>query len=135
MDRRSFVRLSTIGAAFGIIAPSTVLSSVTNMAGGVYYTKDAPGRWSKKVEGHLPLIDVSKNKIEVTTPHGMHGFEHYIVKHMILDEKFEYITEKMFNPEKDKSAISVFDLADYSGKIHVISVCNKHDSWLNIANV
>jgi len=135
MNRRSFIRLSTASAATGIIAPSTVLASVTNMAGGVYYTKDTPGRWSKKITGHLPVIEVDQNKIEVTTPHGMHGFDHYIVKHMILNDKFEYITEHMFNPEKEKAPVSMFDLKGYSGRIHVLSVCNKHDTWLNIANV
>lgn len=104
------------------------------MAGGVYYTKDAPGRWSKKVGGHLPLIEVSGKDIEVTAPHGMSGYEHYIVKHMILNAKFEFMDEKMFDPMKDKAPISQFSL-DYSGRIYVLSACNKHDTWLNIADI
>ena len=143
MDRRNFIRLSTIGATAGIIAPSAVLAtssaSTNSMAGGLYYTKDAPGRWSKKVGGHLPNVDFSKTSggvlIQVVTPHGMEGYKHYIVKHIVMNEKFEFIDEKMFDPMVDKSPISNFNLGDYSGRVHVLSVCNKHDSWLNFADV
>ena len=135
MNRRGFIRLSALGATAGIIAPTSVLASSSNMAGGVYYTKDAPGRWSKKVGGHLPTIEVSEKKIQVTTSHGMTGYEHYIIKHTILNDKFEFITENMFDPMKDKAPISQFDLGDYAGRIHVLSACNKHDTWLNIADI
>ena len=135
MDRRGFIRLSAIGAASGIIAPSSVLASTPAMAGGVYYTKDAPGRWSKKVGGHLPNIEVSGKNIQVTTGHEMNGYEHYIIKHLILNDKFEFISERMFDPMKDKAPISQFSLDEYSGRIHVLSVCNKHDTWLNTAEV
>lgn len=135
MNRRGFIRLSALGAATGIVAPTAVLASTASMAGGVYYTKDAPGRWSKKVGGHLPTIEVSGKKIQVTTSHGMSGYEHYIIKHMILNDKFEFIDEIMFDPMKDKAPISQFDLGKYTGRIHVLSACNKHDTWLNIAEV
>jgi len=135
MNRRGFIRVSALGATAGIIAPVSVLASTSSMAGGVYYTKDAPGRWSKKVGGHLPLIEVTGKSIQVTTPHGMSGFEHYIVKHTILNDKFEYMDEKMFDPSKDKAPVSQFELGGYSGRIHVLSVCNKHDTWMNLADV
>jgi len=134
MDRRGFIRLTVFGAAAGIIAPTTVLASSSGMAGGVYYTKDAPGRWSKKAGGHLPAIEVSGKKIQVTTSHAMSGYDHYIIKHIILNDKFEFLAEKMFDPMKDKP-VSQFSLDDHSGRIHVLSVCNKHDTWLNIADV
>ena len=105
------------------------------MAGGVYYTKDAPGRWNKKVGGHLPTIEVSGKNIQVTTSHPFDGYNHYIIKHMILNDKFEFIVENMFDPMKDKAPISQFSLDDYSGRIHVLSACNIHDTWLNIAEV
>ena len=135
MNRRGFIRLSALGVTAGIIAPTGVLASSSSMAGGVYYTKDAPGRWSKKVGGHLPTIEVSGKKIQVTTSHGMTEYEHYIIKHTILNDKFEFITENMFDPMKDKAPISQFDLGNYTGRIHVLSACNKHDTWLNIADV
>ncbi len=135
MNRRNFIRVSTLGAATGMMAPTVALASTVSMAGGVYYTKEAPGRWSKKIESHLPIIEVSGKKIQVTTPHGMTGYDHYIVKHMILNDKFEFIDEKMFDPTQDKAPISQFDLGNYSGRIHVLSACNKHDTWLNMADI
>lgn len=135
MKRRSFIRLGALGFASGIIAPTTVLASSTGMAGGLYYTRDAPGRWSKKVDGHMPVIELSGNQVQVTTPHEMNGHEHYIVKHILLNDRFEFINENMFDPAKDKSPISHFTLEKYKGRIHVLSVCNKHDTWLNTAEV
>lgn len=135
MNRREFIRLSVVGAVAGIIAPSSVLASAPSMAGGVYYTKDAPGRWSQKVEGHLPIIEVSGSQIQVVTPHEMRGYEHYISKHMVLNDQFEFIAEKMFDPMTEPTPISQFDLGDYTGRIHVLSACNKHDTWLNVAEV
>ena len=141
MNKRGFIRLSALGVAAGVVAPTAVLASteITTGAGGLFYTKDAPGIWSKKVGGHLPNIAVSKEasgtKIEVVTSHEMKEFEHYIVKHTVLNDKFEFLTEKMFDPTKDKAPISQFDLGDYSGRIHVLSMCNVHDVWLNIADI
>lgn len=139
MDRRNFVRLAVVGSATGIIAPKAVLASADSMAGGIYYTKDAPGRWSKKVGGHLPNLDVSKGKqgtiIQVVTPHEMRGYEHYIVKHIVLNQDFEFIAEKMFNPAKNEAPSSEFSLGKYNGRIHVLSVCNLHDTWLNLVDV
>ena len=61
MDRRSFIRIGMAGAATSIIAPKIVLAgslgnkiSSNNMAGGLYYTKDSPGRWKKKAGSHSP---------------------------------------------------------------------------------
>jgi superoxide reductase len=135
MDRRNFIRLATAGAATGIIAPKMVLASSSSMAGGLYYTKDAPGRWSKKVGGHLPTIEVAGKSIKVTTPHSMNDYEHYIIKHVVLDKDFQFVAENMFKPGKDVVAISDFDLGKYSGPVHILSVCNKHDTWMNIAEV
>jgi superoxide reductase len=126
MDRRSLIRLGFAGAAAGIIAPRAVLAgSGTDpmkvpFAGTFYYTKDAPGRWSKKAGGHLPTFDRSGGTIEVTTGHPMKGYEHYIVKHMIFDEKFALVGETMFDPEKDAP---------------VSKHCNIHDSWLNVLEI
>ncbi len=152
MDRRVFIRISSIGAATGaitplssvaavtdIIAPSNVLACADYLAGGVYYTKEHPGRWSEKVKGHLPRLETStkdkQTSIRVVTQHEMLGYEHYITKHLILDNSFRFITEKLFDPMKDKKPISEFLLGDYSGRLHVLSVCNTHDTWLNLVDV
>jgi len=130
-----------MGAAAGIVAPTSVIASEPSpsMAGGVYFTKESPGRWSKKVGGHLPVVEVTKKEgstsIKVVTPHEMKGVEHYIVKHVVLNDKFEFIAEKMFDLAVDKAPISEFDLGSYTGRVNVLSVCNKHDTWLAHADV
>jgi len=141
MERRNFIGLAVAGSVAGIIVPNSVLakSASAGMAGGVYYTKENPGRWGKKIAGHLPSVEVSKGskgvKVQVFTAHGMSGYEHYIVKHVILDKDFNYIDEKMFDPMKDKAAVSEFDLGKYKGTLNVLSVCNKHDTWLNVVEI
>ncbi|HFD12419.1 MAG TPA: hypothetical protein ENJ32_08125 [Crenotrichaceae bacterium] len=145
MKRREFITLSAVGSAAGIIAPKEVLGGIAacpnsnKMAGGVYYTKDAPGRWSKKVKGHLPNIETSKNAgdtlVNVVTNHEMAGYAHYINKHIVLDDNFKFITEKLFDPLQHKQPVSEHNLGNYSGRIHVLSVCNTHDTWLNLADV
>ncbi|MBY6185360.1 class II SORL domain-containing protein [Marinobacter hydrocarbonoclasticus] len=139
MQRRELIRLGLVGAAATLVAPRQVLAGVQGspMAGGVYYTKDAPGRWSKKVAGHLPVIEVDKDagKIKVITGHEMKGYEHYIVKHTLLDADFNYIDERMFDPMKDAAPISEYALAGYSGPLYALSMCNKHDVWLNMIEV
>ncbi|MCG8611586.1 MAG: hypothetical protein MI864_13730, partial [Pseudomonadales bacterium] len=106
-----------------------------SMAGGVYYTKESPGRWSKKVDGHLPHFEIEKagmdTMVRVLTGHEMKGYEHYIVKHVLLDADFGFLQENMFDPMKDKSPISDFKLTGYTGKLYALSMCNKHDVWLN----
>ena len=142
MDRRNFIRLATAGSTIGIIAPKTILASSSPSvvgAGGLFYTKDAPGRWSAKVGSHLPDIDVSKSggetSLQIVTPHGMEGYDHYIVKHLLLDKDFKFIDEKMFDPMKEKLPVSNFVLGNYQGVVNVLSVCNEHDSWLNTIEV
>lgn len=136
MDRRNFIRLATAGSAAGLIAPGALLAATGHgMAGGVYYTSEAPGRWAKKVSPHLPRIEVARDgavrSIQVVTAHEMKAHAHYIVKHMLLDRNYRFLDEHLFDPIEDKTAVSEFQLGEYSGPIHVLSVCNKHDTWLN----
>ena len=143
MDRRDFVRLSIAGAGTGIIAPQIALADAENpsYAGSVYFTKESPGRWDKKSTPHIPYIELDKQEgklnIKVTTPHPMDGHKHYIVKHVLLGKKFNFLEEFMFDPMKDKAAISTysFSISSYSGPIYALSMCNKHDIWLNSATV
>lgn len=146
MDRRSFIRFGIVGTTTGIIAPRAVLATTSGnplaspMAGGVYHTKDAPGRWAKKAGLHLPVISKSagsggKTVIQVVTGHPMKpDFDHYIVKHMLLDKNFNFIAEHVFNPTKDKQPISEFSITA-TGPIYAMSVCNLHDSWLDMIEV
>jgi superoxide reductase len=141
MDRRDFVYLGLVGVGGSVIAPRMVLAGIpaNSMAGGVYYTKEAPGRWSEKVGGHLPSIELDKGgegiTVRVVTGHEMKDYEHYIIKHQLLDKDFAFLDEHMFDPMKDKAPISTFSLLAYSGPLYAISMCNKHDTWLNVIEV
>lgn len=145
MDRRSFMSLGIVAGAAGVALPGLVEASssgsplATKLAGGVYYTKEAPGRWAKKVAGHLPKIEKraagDKIEIHVVTAHGMKGWEHYIVKHMLLDKDFKFIAEKMFDPTKDKKPESTFTLDSYGGPLYALSMCNKHDVWVAMITI
>jgi len=142
MERRNFIRLGIAGVGAGIVAPTIVLAETNKPVKGtsdIYYTKDDPGRWSGKVATHLPTIEIEKAgrsiTVKVVTAHEMKGYEHYIVKHVLLDSNHKFLEERMFDPTKDKAAVSTFTLQDYSGPIYALSMCNKHDLWLNAADV
>jgi superoxide reductase len=146
MNRRSFIRLSLLGVSAGIIVPKNIPAAQkpgqdrSKMAGGVYYTQEAPGRWAKKVSSHLPMIEKDsstgdKTKVRVTTLHPMTGWEHFIIKHILLDQNYKFIAENMFDPNKDSSPVSTFTVEKYTGPLYALSVCNKHDTWLNVLDV
>ena len=59
----------------------------------------------------------------------MRGFEHFILKHIVLDKSFNIISEKIFDPSKDR-AYSKHDISGYSDSLFVLSICNLHDTWL-----
>ncbi len=136
MDRRKFLTLS--GA--GLILPVTAAQAFfigdplkTKLAGSVFYTKENPGRWAKKIDSHLPQMEKVGSTLRITTDHGMSS-KHYIVKHMLFDKDFNLLGEKMLDPSKD-DAVSDFDIGQYTGKLYATSFCNKHDNWLNSVEV
>ncbi|MDD5462085.1 MAG: desulfoferrodoxin family protein [Methylococcales bacterium] len=142
MERRDFIRLSMAGVGASVVTPAMVLAKSSlqvKTASDIYYTQEAPGRWSGKVATHLPNIRIEKTggkvTINITTAHEMRGYEHYIVKHVLLDQNYKFIDEHLFDPAKDKAAISTFTLKDYSGPLYALSMCNKHDLWLNGSEV
>lgn len=142
MDRRSFIRISSVGATVGIIAPQIVLAgslskkiSKNAMAGGLFYTKESPGRWAKKAGSHSPIIQKIDSGVRVVTGHPMKQGKHWIIKHVLLDSDFKFIAENIFNPNKDKAAISNFSLSGQRGAVYALSVCNLHDSWLTVLEV
>ncbi len=138
MDRRDFIRLSLAGGTLSALpfSSSVQAACADARAGALYYTRENPGRWAKKVDSHLPMLEKHQGGkggilIRVTADHGMHGYRHYIVKHQLFDQTYRFLGEKMFDPEKEE-AISEFQLpADYRGVVYALSLCNKHDLWLN----
>ncbi|MCP5163299.1 MAG: hypothetical protein H6999_06405 [Hahellaceae bacterium] len=141
MDRRSFIKTGLAGAAAGSLLPVSALADhghkamMTPMAGSLYYTEANPGRWSAKAGGHLPHIKVEGSQVQVVTGHEMKGYEHYIVKHILFDAHMNILGEKLFDPTKDQP-ISDYTLpAGYKGTLYALSMCNKHDVWLNSLDV
>lgn len=142
MERRDFIRLSVASAGASLMAPTLALAEADKPAtppGDVFYTKDAPGRWAGKVATHLPNIEVStadgNSTVKIVTPHEMKGYEHYIVKHVLLDKDYKFIEEHLFDPTKESTPVSSFNLKNYSGTVYALSMCNKHDVWLNSAEI
>lgn len=139
MNRRNFLSIAAAGSAFSVFLPKSLLAGEnknllkSKLAGGVFYTAESPGRWAKKVKTHLPQITKisDSNKLKVITAHPMVKYKHYIVKHILLDKDFNFFAENMFDPLKDKVPQSEFDISKYKGVLYVMSVCNKHDTWIN----
>ena len=135
-NRRAFLKSSlavVAGMAIGQVSP--VSADSVSFPRGIVYTKQNPGKWSKKVGGHLPKVNVEGNKVTVTTTHGMTD-EHYIVRHTIVSRNGEVLGEKTFLPS-DAEAKSVFELPNVSSKyvwdtatLYATSFCNKHDLWV-----
>lgn len=142
MDRRSFIRIGMVGAATGIIAPEIILASSagskisnSNMAGGLFYTKESPGRWAKKAGSHSPIVEKTDAGVRVITGHPMKPNKHWIIKHVLLDNDFNFIAENIFDPNKVKAPISSFNLSGQTGAVYALSVCNLHDTWLTMLEV
>ena len=139
ITKRKFLLSMGIFSVF--LHPLNLLSIENNdyllkgpLAGGLYYTKEKPGRWQDVKASHIPIVNKSLNFLEVTTPHEMRGFEHYIIKHIVLDKKFRIISEKSFDPSKDR-AYSKHNISGYSETLYVLSICNLHDTWLEPVNI
>jgi superoxide reductase len=154
MERRDFIRLTVAGASASLISPALTLAAVYDQpkdltefeanekltnSSDIYFTEKSPGRWVGKEATHLPLIEITKaedgTSVKITTTHEMKGYEHYIVKHVLLDKNYKFIDEHLFDPTKDLVAVSTFVLKNYNGKVYALSLCNKHDLWLNSAAV
>lgn len=142
MKRRDFMRLTAIGAGASLI-PSLSNAAEKKDAvlktSDIYYTKDSLGRWEGKSATHLPVIEATKNKdevvVKVTTPHEMKGYEHYIVKHVLLDKDQKFLGEHLFDPSKETVPVSSYTLKNYVGVVYALSFCNKHDLWLSSAEI
>lgn len=137
MRRRTLLKMGLFGTTAAVFAPRVALSSQnpanpfsSPLAGSIFHTVDSPGRWAGKEGLHVPAIERSGSTIEVVTSHEMDGFNHYIVKHTVLDENFGFVGETMFDPETD-SPVSRHDIRDLRNVVYALSMCNKHDMWLN----
>lgn len=145
MIRRELIErgLAAIGAGLLLSRGTSAGSGVYiggPLAGAVYYTQESPGRWVSVVAEHLPRIDAASGaggttNLSVVTEHEMNGYEHYIVKHMLLNNRFQIVGDKRFNPKSDRP-VSLYTLpGGYKGAVYAVSMCNRHDVWLNGAMI
>lgn len=140
-DRRDFLKVTLAAGATSALTACSMTQKEdmqtatdnTNFPKGIIYTKENPGKWAKKVGGHLPIVKVDGNKVTVTTNHGMSS-KHFIVRHTIVTQDGEVIAEKTFSP-KDDEPISTFDISVSGQTLYATSFCNKHDFWLTPFNV
>lgn len=137
MERRDFIQLGLVGMGAGIAAPVASMAGTAPFPANadLVYSQKSQGRWAGKAATHIPNIAIDKAdgniKVQVVTGHEMKAYEHYIVKHVLLDKDFRFIDEHFFNPMEEKVARSVFSLANYQGTLYALSYCNKHDLWIN----
>ena len=82
----------------------------------------------------LGIIEINENTLSVSTPHEMKGYDHYIIKHIVLDNRFNIISEKVFDPSKE-TPISKHNIIGYEDKLYVLSICNNHDTWVDIIKI
>jgi len=104
------------------------------LAGSFYYTKHKSGNKENLVQSHSPLLEINENTLSVSTPHEMKGYDHYIIKHIVLDNQFNIISEKVFDPSKE-IPFSKHNIIGYEDKLYVLSVCNNHDTWVDIIKI
>lgn len=112
---------SQLTSAFGKSAPK-------DLPKGIYYTKENPGKWSKKVKSHAPLVSMKDGNITLETVHGM-SEQHFIVRHTLVTDAGEVVGEKTFYPS-DEQAISTFKIPANVKTLYATSFCNKHDLWI-----
>jgi len=137
MERRNFIQLGLISFGAGFFAPLTSLAETARFpaTADLIYSQSSQGRWAGKAATHLPTIEINQSDgkitVSVVTAHEMKGYEHYIVKHVLLDKNYAFIAEHMFDPDREKTARSEFTLENYQGTLYALSLCNKHDLWLS----
>ncbi len=132
-NRRQFLKSSlALTAAATAVIPFAQARAV-NVASGVVYSKDKPGKWSGKEGSHAPAVKIAGDKIAIQTNHGMTE-AHYIVRHTLVTESGEVVGEKTFTP-KDKLAVSEFKLPKGAKKLYATSFCNQHDLWITPISV
>ncbi len=140
-NRRNFIKAAlAVGATSTIPAcmtteSKTAVKSTTDQQfpKGIIYTKENPGKWAKKVGGHLPEVKIDGDEVTVTTHHGM-STKHYIVRHTIVNSNGDVLADNTFSPSDDEP-ISVFKISEKNTKLFATSFCNKHDFWLTSFDV
>ena len=146
MDKRSFLRLTLAGGGLSLFLPKAVYAAMmesplkSKLAGGMFFTEDALGRWNKgTATHHVAQIEKQtaggKTQLHVTSAHPMDGLDHFIVKHQLLNQDLKFLQEHLYKPTVDKKPEFTFDVGNHHGVVYAITVCNVHDMWVNMIEV
>ena len=136
-NRRTFIKTTALVASGLAVSATALAKGKGKMPSfpGVIYTRNDQGMWEGKAGSHAPEVTVKGRKVTVYTNHSMSN-EHYIVRHTVVTPKGKVLGSKTFYPEKDKKAISEYDIPEnVSGKLYATSFCNKHDFWLTAFDI
>lgn len=136
MNRRTFL---TSAAATAVLASAIGKAGASEQTTrglpprNIFYTKENPGQWEKKVGTHVPKLEIKGSKVTLITPHPMTE-AHFIVRHSLLLADGTVVGSKTFTYRD--SPVSEFELpAGYKGAVFGTSFCNQHDFWLTEAAV
>ena len=129
-ERRMFLKRSVLAAGgLAFFKSTNALAASGGFPAGIIYTKENPGKWVKKIKGHVPVVKVDGTEVTITTNHDMFKM-HYIVRHTLVTAGGKVIGEKTFYPT-DPEPLSTFDLPTGAGsKFYATSFCNLHDFWM-----
>lgn len=130
ITRRSFLERVLLTAPLVALGSSRSVVAAGLPYTGIIYSKDNPGKWSSKVDSHVPLVTVAGNKVALTTAHPM-SQDHYIVRHTLVLAGGVVAGEKTYYPAQDSKPAVTFEIPPgYTGKCYATSFCNLHDLWL-----
>lgn len=129
-DRRDFLKgtLAALGGAAVVHVVPAIADGGCPLPAGIVYTRENPGQWASKVDGHVPQVSVSGDQVTITTDHSM-SEAHFIVRHTIVAENGDVLGATVFRPT-DKDAVSTYTIKPGMGKLYATSFCNKHDLWV-----
>ncbi|MEH6527448.1 MAG: desulfoferrodoxin family protein [Sneathiella sp.] len=125
------------GPVFANTPDVELKGALRTLAGKFFFSSENPGRWKGKEKGHSPLIKVEKDGsnalIRAAVRHPM-DHDHFIIKHILMDQNFDFMAEQVFDVNFDMPR-SRFEVSGYSGQFYVVSLCNLHDNWINVATI
>ena len=108
-----------------------------NLEASKEFTRDDPGPWAGKEDGHLPTLSLTAdNMIKITVNHPMEA-DHYISRLRIEDEFQTVLVDKTMTARTaDESVVDVKPpLPGEARRIRVISDCNLHGRWVEVYEI
>lgn len=105
----------------------------------IVYTRDDPGAWGGKEDGHVPQIVWEKTetglKVTVSVNHEMSAEKpHYIMWVRLWDEQGQLLGEKEFQGG-DEKAEAVFEIEGAPSVLKAYEKCNLHGIWMEVVEV